>query len=121
VKTPRTSWPSEYILRRELACKCGCGMDTVDAELLVVLHNTRVHFDSPLIISSGNRCPKYNARVGGSKNSMHMRSRAADIVVVGVDPAEVYRYLDNKYTNRYGVGNYWNFTHIDTRAGIARW
>lgn len=33
----------------------------------------------PVIISSGYRCPKLNAAVGGVKNSQHLKGEAADI------------------------------------------
>lgn len=113
--------PSRKFKRKEFACKCGCGFDTVDAELLDVLCCVREHFDAPVVIHSGCRCMDYNERIGGVANSQHLIGKAADIVVKGVDPPEVYRYLFNSHFNEYGLGNYYNFTHIDVRQAIARW
>ena len=35
---------SKYFSRSEFACRCGCGFDTVDAELLQILEKLRKHF-----------------------------------------------------------------------------
>lgn len=44
-----------------------------------VLEPLRVHFNCPIIIGSGYRCPKLNSAVGGVKNSQHMIGEACDI------------------------------------------
>lgn len=44
-----------------------------------VLEPLRQHFNVPIIIGSGYRCPKLNAAVGGVKNSQHQTGEAADI------------------------------------------
>lgn len=44
-----------------------------------VLEPLRQHFNVPITISSGFRCPKLNALVGGATNSQHMTGEAADI------------------------------------------
>jgi hypothetical protein len=33
----------------------------------------------------------------------------------------IYAYLCAKYPNKYGIGSYKSFTHVDTRAIRARW
>lgn len=113
---------SPYFRRVEFACSCGCGFDTVDTETLAVLEDVRTHFNAPVIVTSGCRCPAYNARVGGAANSQHTLGRAADIQVRGVAPARVQEYLLKHYPGRYGIGRYVTFTHVDTRTdGPARW
>ena len=114
---------NEYFSRSEFACKCGCGFDTVDAELVEVLTLVREHFGVPVTVNSGCRCPQYNASgaVGGTPRSKHLEGRAADIVVRGVSPVIVHDYLNAKFPNQYGLGSYESFTHIDTRTGKARW
>lgn len=112
----------EYFDRGEFSCKCGCGFDTVDAELIRVLTDLREYFDEAVVINSGNRCKAYNQSVGGSPRSQHLFARAADVRVRGVHPDEVYAYLELQYPNCYGLGRYKTFTHIDTRSGKkARW
>jgi|TARA_R110000787_G_scaffold55304_3_gene127759 uncharacterized protein YcbK (DUF882 family) len=110
---------SKYFQRSEFACKCGCGFDSIDSETLSILENIREHFDSPVTINSACRCVEHNASVGGASKSQHVRARAADIVVKGVDPATVADYAESLDIS---VGRYSSFTHIDTRSGIsARW
>ena len=112
---------SKHFSRYEFACKCGCGYDTVDAELITVLEDVRAYYDRPVTINSGCRCEKHNGNIGGGKKSQHLTGRAADIRVKGIDPAVVYRYLELKYIGKYGIGGYREFTHIDTRRKKARW
>lgn len=112
---------SYHFSRKEFECKGGeCEFSTVDAELILVLESVRARFNVPVFITSGVRCPDYNKKVGGSPNSMHLQGKAADIVVKGVDPQEVYDYLDRSYPDRYGIGNYDDFTHVDVRGNKAR-
>lgn len=112
---------NQYFKRKEFACRCGCGTSTVDAELLQVVTDVREHFGVPVVITSGHRCAKHNANVGGAKNSMHLTGKAADIKVTGIGPMEVRAYLCNKYPDKYGIGAYPTFTHIDVRDNKARW
>lgn len=112
---------NKYFKRREFACRCGCGTSTVDAELLQVLTDVREHFDTPVVVNSGHRCSKHNSNVGGARGSKHLLGIAADISVKGVSPIKVREYLCNKYPDKYGIGAYQNFTHIDVRSNKARW
>ncbi len=113
---------SANFYRFEFECKCGkCDYDTVDKELIDVLQHLREHFSSSITINSGNRCPEYNKSVGGADASYHIRGRAADIAVKDVTPQEVQRYVLSKYKDKYGIGCYNSFTHIDTRSRKARW
>jgi len=43
------------------------------------LQDIRDLINAPLIVTSGYRCPELNERIGGSKNSAHMKGFAADI------------------------------------------
>lgn len=110
-----------YFKREEFACKCGCGYDTVDYELMKVLIEVRTYFGEPVIINSACRCVDHNKAVGGKPNSQHLFARAADIRVLGIEPNLVYNYINNTYPDQYGLGNYSKFTHIDTRNYKARW
>lgn len=112
---------SKYFKRSEFSCRCGCGQDTVDAELLAILEDVREHFGKPVIINSANRCPTHNKRVGGASKSVHLTGKAADIVVKGVAPDIVHAYLTAKYSGKYGIGKYKTFTHVDSRSTAARW
>lgn len=105
--------------REEFECKCGCGRDTVDYGLIILLEKIREHFDVPVWVTSGYRCATRNSLAGGGEHSQHLDGRAADIVVDGIPPYLVAELADNLGAG--GVGNYRDFTHVDTRRGIARW
>ena len=121
---------SPYFKREEFACKCGCGQDTIDADLFKVVISVREFFGEPVTINSGNRCYEYNEKVQlednpnyvkGSSKSQHVKSKAADIVVSGVSPDRVANYLESNYKGKLGIGRYKTFTHIDSRSTEARW
>ncbi len=112
---------SPHFKRKEFACKCGCGFSLPDTELIAVLEDVRSHFAKPVKLNSSCRCPDHNKAIGGAPNSAHVQGIAADIVVVGVAPSQVQQYVLNKYQDRYGIGTYNTFTHIDVRAKKARW
>ena len=113
---------SKNFWRDEFRCKCGCGADTVDAELVSVLQSLRDAFGAAVTVNSGIRCEDHNRAGGGSPNSQHLLGRAADITVAGISPHKVHAYLAASYPKRYGMGRYDTFTHIDTRTGqAARW
>lgn len=107
--------------RIEFACGCGCGLDTVDAELLAVAEDIRSEFGR-VSVTSGCRCTQYNATIGGSIGSQHIVCRAMDFVTELGTPAEVQAWLKARYPGKYGIGSYSGWTHIDTRGGsAARW
>lgn len=114
---------SKNFSRAEFACRCGCGCDTVDAELIRVLEDLRrCLFSHPITITSGCRCPKHNMEVGGEIDSQHMKGKAADIVVEDMPPEMVAECLEDKYPGKYGIGRYPTWTHIDVRSGPPkRW
>lgn len=112
---------SEHFDRAEFACVCGCGFDTVDAELLEVLQDLRYISGSALHITSGCRCRAHNQAVGGAPGSLHLQGRAADIASTVLTPTEIYYHFTQAYPDRFGVGCYPYHVHIDTRAKPARW
>lgn len=56
-----------------------------------------LHFDrpTPVIISSGFRCVRLNASIGGSETSAHCRALAADITVPGMTTYELAMFIKN--------------------------
>jgi uncharacterized protein YcbK (DUF882 family) len=110
-----------YFSDKEFECKCGCGLYIPNLELLDVLSKAREYFKVPIIITSGTRCTANNKKVGGVDTSKHTTGEAADIQVKGIEPIKVYKYFTDTYFNKYGVGNYSTFTHIDVREEKARW
>lgn len=49
-----------------------------------VLEPLRKHYGKPIVISSGYRCPKLNAIVGGARHSQHMKGEAADLHIPSI-------------------------------------
>lgn len=93
----------------------------LDEKLVEQLELLRKYFGQSVRILSGYRSYHYNKAVGGAPSSKHMEGRAADIVVAGTTPDEVWEYA-NAHIRYGGVGRYDTFTHIDCRVqGFARW
>ena len=110
-----------HFIREEFACGDGCGKDTVDVNLAKALNLLRLHFNKPVTINSGFRCKKHNKAIKGSKNSQHLQGKAADFVVKDTSPRKVYLYLTDMYPDKYGIGQYKTFVHLDVRENKARW
>ena len=63
-----------------------------------ILDPVRDMVNTPIIITSGYRCPQVNRLVGGVDNSQHMSGCAADFHVMGFTPSmmhEVFLYIFN--------------------------
>lgn len=77
-----------------------------------------------LLIASAYRTAAYNALCPGSaKNSQHLQNGALDLIF-RTDPAEVAHVArDLRAQGLYhgGVGQYQNFTHVDTRGENVDW
>jgi uncharacterized protein YcbK (DUF882 family) len=60
-----------------------------------VLEPLRLHFDIPIYISSGYRCPALNSSVNGAKKSQHMKGQAADIYIKAshITLREIYLWM----------------------------
>ena len=106
---------SPHFTRAEFACRCGCGVDTVDVELLELLEAIRDRF-GPVIINSGYRCVNHNRRAGGAQKSYHTIGKAADIRIKSTPLGEVAEWLNHSYPDCYGVIEYPDWLHVDVRS-----
>lgn len=92
------------------------------AEALQVL---RDELGKPISINSGYRSPSHNKRIGGAKNSQHLKGTAADIIVSGMSPREVKKVVEKLILEGKvwfgGIGLYNTFLHLDIRKERARW
>ena len=69
---------ARYFKEGEFACKC-CGIEVIDKHFLEKLDEARFMAGVPFVITSGYRCRKHNAEVGGASSSAHRLGKAADI------------------------------------------
>jgi uncharacterized protein YcbK (DUF882 family) len=113
--------------RPEFICKCGCGRVDMDAKFLHALQSLRTQLGFRFKISSGWRCPDYNATVSTTGwTGPHTTGAAADILVYH-DRAE--RIMSNAAV--YGFKGFGanqkghhakRFIHLDTaREAIRFW
>jgi len=105
----------------EFACRCECDTGTIAQDLVEVLQEVRDHFGKPMTITSGIRCETHNAKIGGAQSSKHITGMASDFKVKDTEPEVVYRWLDERYPDTYGLGLYNSWVHLDVRKGRARW
>ena len=79
----------EEMYRSDTARRCGIDnkpqteevVENLRALCLEVLQPLRDHLGRPVTITSGYRCKELNKRVGGVRNSQHLKGEAADIRV----------------------------------------
>ena len=114
---------SEHFRLREFKCEDNSRIVVLNGDLIAVLEKARRHFGGKaIIINSGYRTVAYNSALkNASPKSQHTHGNAADIVVDGVKPIDVYNYFNTTYPNAYGVGIYNTFVHIDVRSTKSRW
>ena len=107
----------EYFDRSEFACKCGKFCDGYPAEmdetLVKVAERIRKHFGAAVIVSSGLRCEKHNANVGGVSNSRHLSGKAMDFCVAGKVAAQVLEVVRQQPEIRYAYAIDNRFVHMD--------
>lgn len=118
VSWDRQRWPN--FSPQELACK-GTGKLLINEDALDRLQTLRSELGVPFLVTSAYRSPEHNKKVGGAKNSMHMKGIAFDIRMDNLDPDAFIEAARRHGFN--GIGTYpkSGFIHIDTRTGFARW
>jgi uncharacterized protein YcbK (DUF882 family) len=105
----------------EFKCKDGSDIpNNVLSNITELAKNLQVLRDAlnkSISITSGYRSPKYNAKIGGVKNSQHVKGTASDIQVKGMTPKEVALVIEGLIESgkmkQGGIGIYPNFTHYD--------
>ena len=113
---------TENFSRKEFACQCGCGCDSVDYATLTILQVTRNAINSPIWVTSAHRCFSHNRSVGSNDQSQHPLARAVDTgYETDSKKMEAYEFLTTHHPE-VSLGLYDWGIHIDTRTdGPARW
>lgn len=92
-----------------------CNLEGLRERLEVI----RIAMGTPLYITSGYRCEKLNAEVGGVPNSLHMEGRAADIYVCGTRMSYLYRFLLNEDVKKvFGIVEVVNYNYRYFHVGF---
>lgn len=110
---------SSYFTYKEFKCKCGkCNSSVyLDPKLITYLDELRIYFRKPVVITSGIRCVKYNnSLTGSSKTSAHLKGKAADVYIKGVDPVAIVNWWSSNVPgNRCycGTPNMGNCAHVE--------
>ncbi len=80
-----TIWDElKYFKKTEFDCRCGCGQNEMEPDFLKKLDDLRGRFDFPFIVTSGYRCPSYNAQVSSTgATGPHTTGRAVDLALFG--------------------------------------
>ena len=100
-------------------------------ELALFLDEMREAYGKPIFVSSGYRCEKLNAAVGGVVGSAHLRGDAADIYVAGGKEVMdkfgefLIEYLKDKgfdqlLREKSKSGGYWYHLSLKNKDGLQR-
>ena len=110
---------SKNFSRKEFACKCGCGFDAVDVDLLAGLQALRDLAGKQITITSACRCESHNKKVGGASKSYHVKAKAVDVVIQGLSPTQMTALAEQVLQFQKGaIITYMKkgFIHLDVRG-----
>ena len=105
----------------EFNSKCGRDIpNNVLPNILQLAKNLQVLRDAvgkSISITSGYRSPQHNKKIGGAKDSQHVKGMAADIKVTGMTPKEVALVIEGLIEQgkmkQGGIGIYPSWIHYD--------
>ena len=113
-----------YFTTKELACPC-CGECILAPGFLDKLNEIRVALGNPMVINSGCRCPKHNAKVGGKGKSFHLINApeltgltgacAVDVSTVRWPEAKRRKLIALARAGGWSLGIADSFIHLDRR------
>jgi uncharacterized protein YcbK (DUF882 family) len=114
---------------QEFNSKCGRDIpNNVLPNIIQLAKNLQVLRDAvgkSITITSGYRSPQHNKKIGGAKDSQHVKGMAADIKVAGMTPKEVALVIEGLIESgkmkQGGIGIYPSWIHYDIRGTKARW
>lgn len=116
--TAENRWDTvRYFARSEFRCKCGKYCDGFPAEpnplLIDQAETVRNYFGAPVYVSSGVRCERHNANVGGAAGSRHKSGKAMDFRVEGQSAKSVLSFVQTLPHIRYAYAIDGSYVHMD--------
>jgi uncharacterized protein YcbK (DUF882 family) len=110
---------------QEFNSKCGRDIpNNVLPNIIQLAKNLQVLRDAvgkSITITSGYRSPQHNKKIGGAKDSQHVKGMAADIKVAGMTPKEVALVIEGLIESgkmkQGGIGIYPSWVHYDIFFG----
>lgn len=92
-----------------------CGTGIIAAELIHLLERLRSKLNVPLRVTSGYRCPRHNAQIGGAPDSFHQLGLAVDIAPGSSDISVLDIAKAAMEVGFTGVIAYERHVHVDLR------
>ena len=114
---PKDKWRWPHFKPIELRSKSDNKL-MVDPASMDKLEALRVKLDEPILLTSAYRSPAHNEKVGGAKNSMHLKAKAFDCQMKNHNPADFVKAAMEVGFTGFGFYEKSGFIHIDT--GPAR-
>jgi Peptidase M15 len=91
----------------------------LNAHLKSILYRVENHFHRPLSVTSGCRSRQHNHRIGGARESWHLRCMAADFKVDGVNKFTLAHFAAS-LGDRGGIGTYCSDGSVHVDLGPRR-
>ena len=107
-----------FFKKSEFKCNCGgkyCNGFPVEPEekLVRVADKIRKKMGTAATVSSGIRCERHNAKVGGVPKSRHLSGKAMDFSVAGKTAEQLLAEVKKHPEIRYAYAIDKNFVHMD--------
>lgn len=113
----------DVVVHRNVTFSCPGGKP-LPAGLTTMLRDAAAYWQTTVYVNSFYRSPAYNRKVGGARQSRHMRCEAADWRVAGVATGELRAWVvKNRHKWKVtGIGTYARHLHTDIgRAQLVEW
>jgi len=107
--------------RSEFACRCGCGLDTIDECLVHRIQVLRDYINKTITILSGCRCEAHNTKIGGEPGSYHLKGLACDFELEDLSRISLVGSFQKTWSGGFHYYPEQKFIHVDIRGKRARW
>ena len=106
-----------YFVPKEFACKCGRYCDGYPAQMqrgvVELADRAREELKGAGFISSGLRCSRHNANVGGVSDSRHLSGKAIDLRIEGKSARQTLAWAQKQPEVRYAYAIDAYYVHMD--------